>query len=114
MGINKSEYCQIQFTAVSRVTCLEIADYLLANSLASCVQIIDPITSIYKWKGQTHKEQEVLCILKTTTELFDKVEKEIKRLHPYEVPEIIAMPILKGNRDYLNWIKKNTKKSLKK
>jgi periplasmic divalent cation tolerance protein len=72
--------------------------------LAACVQITGPITSIYRWKGKVENVQEWLCMIKTREELFDKVETAIKKLHSYETPEIVAVPIVKGSKEYLTWI----------
>ena len=63
-----------------------------------------PIESIYRWKGKVENAQEWLCLIKTRDDLYNKVETAIKKLHSYETPEIIAMPVVKGSKEYLSWI----------
>jgi periplasmic divalent cation tolerance protein len=95
---------QVLTTTDTKQAAEEIARVLVESRLAACVQIIGPITSIYRWKGKVEQAKEHLCIIKTRAALFRKVEAEIKRLHSYEVPEIIALPISKGSRRYLAWL----------
>jgi Uncharacterized protein involved in tolerance to divalent cations len=82
----------------------KIAQYLVEQKLAACVQITGPITSIYRWKGKVENAQEWLCLIKTRDDLYNKVEAAIKKLHSYETPEIIAVPIIKGSTEYLSWL----------
>lgn len=87
-----------------------IADSLVKEKLAACVNIVSGLTSIYEWKGKIEKAKEVLLVIKTQKKLFVKLEESIKKLHPYDVPEIIALPITAGNKPYLNWIQTTVKK----
>ena len=100
-------YIQITTTTETKEQAEKIAQYLVETKLAACVQITGPITSIYRWKGKVENAQEWLCLIKTQDDLYNKVEAAIKNLHPYETPEIIAMPIVKGSKEYLNWIDEN-------
>ena len=77
---------------------------LVQQSLAACVQVGAVVTSIYRWKGSTEKSLERLILIKTRSELFSRVEAAIRAAHPYEVPEIIAMPVCAGHAPYLAWI----------
>ncbi len=86
----------------------DIARFLVQNRLAACVNIIDPIRSIYSWKNEIYDEKEILMVIKTRRALFEKLTLEIKRMHSYEVPEIISTPIENGLPSYLNWIDQNT------
>ncbi len=97
-------YIQISTTTETKEQAESIAQYLVEQNLAACVQITGPITSIYRWKGKVENAQEWLCLIKTRDELFEKVEAAIKKLHPYETPEIIAVPVVKGSKEYLNWL----------
>jgi periplasmic divalent cation tolerance protein len=97
-------YIQITTTTETKEQAEKIARHLVESKLAACVQITGPITSIYRWKGKMENSQEWLCLIKTREDFFDKVEAAIKKLHPYETPEIVAVPIVKGSREYLNWI----------
>jgi periplasmic divalent cation tolerance protein len=97
-------YIQITTTTETKEQAEKIAKHMVEAKLAACVQIVGPITSIYRWKGKVENAQEWLCLIKTKDDLYNKVEAAIKSLHPYETPEIIAVPILKGSKEYLNWL----------
>jgi periplasmic divalent cation tolerance protein len=97
-------YIQISTTTETKEQAQKIAQYLVEAKLAACVQITGPITSIYRWKGKMENAQEWFCLIKTTDDLYNKVEAAIKDMHTYETPEIIAVPIVKGSKEYLNWI----------
>lgn len=87
----------------------KITSHLLEERLAACVTISPASQSLYWWKGQIAKEPEHILFIKTKADLYPELEKKIREIHPYEVPEIIALPIQKGLTDYLNWIDKETK-----
>ena len=87
----------------------KISDSLLKKKLVACVNILPVIKSEYWWKGKIESHSEVLMITKAKTKLYDVIEKEVKKLHPYTVPEILAFKIDKGNKDYLDWISEVTK-----
>lgn len=99
-------------TTVSKKTDAEkIAKYLIDKRLGACAQIAGPLKSIYRWKGKIETAKEFVCVIKTRKSLYKKVEKQIKKLHPYEVPEIIAIPITESSKDYLEWLSDNTIKN---
>jgi Uncharacterized protein involved in tolerance to divalent cations len=100
-------FIQVFTTTETKEEAEKIAQYLVEQKLAACVQITGPIGSTYRWKGKVENTQEWLCLIKTQDDLYDKVEAAIKSLHPYETPEIIAVPIVKGSKEYLNWIDEN-------
>ena len=86
-----------------------IARALVERRLAACVNIVAPINSLYVWQGETHDDQEVLLIVKTRAGLFEgELIPAVKAAHPYDVPEIIALPVLLGDQDYLDWIEAET------
>ena len=87
----------------------KIGKLLVEEGLAACCTIIQPVESIFKWKDAIHVEQETLIISKTREELFSALEKRVKQLHGYEVPEIVAIPITQGSKSYLDWIVKETR-----
>ena len=97
-------YIQVMTTTETKEQAQTIAQHLVERKLAACVQITGPITSIYRWKGKVENAQEWLCLIKTQDDLYNKVEAAIKSLHPYETPEIIAVPIIKGSKEYLSWL----------
>jgi periplasmic divalent cation tolerance protein len=86
----------------------QIARVLVEKNLVACVNIIPEIRSIYSWQGELCDETEILLIMKTRSELYAELESAVKALHPYEVPEIIALDIQKGLTDYLRWIDETT------
>jgi len=97
-------YIQIITTTEKKEDAEKIAMTLVEKRLAACVQIAGPITSLYRWKGNIEIAQEWQCWIKSKEVLYKEIEKAIKSVHPYEVPEIIAMPIVAGSRDYLEWL----------
>jgi periplasmic divalent cation tolerance protein len=101
-------YIQISTTTETKEEAKKIAQYLVEQKLAACVQITSPIESTYRWKGKVKTAREWLCLIKTRASLFNKVETAIKKLHSYETPEIIAIPIIKGSKQYLNWLDNET------
>lgn len=103
-------YCVINCTTANKENAVNIAKELLAKKLIACCNIVPSITSVYEWKEELCCDEECLMIIKTRTALFEKIKEEIKKLHTYEVPEIICLPITKGSNEYLDWINKNTKK----
>jgi len=99
-----TEYIQVLTTVENKADAENIAKSLVEKRLAACVQIIGPLTSYFHWQGKLDTAAEYLCLIKSRDDLFVKLETEINNLHPYELPEIIATPITKGGKDYLNWM----------
>jgi len=95
-------------TAKDNSEARSIADRLVGQKLAACVNIIDDIQSIYQWEGKLQDDREVMLIVKSRTDLFERIAAEVKAMHSYSVPEIIALPIVAGHKDYLNWINEST------
>ncbi|HYE75867.1 MAG TPA: divalent-cation tolerance protein CutA [Blastocatellia bacterium] len=87
-----------------------IAQLLIEKELAACVQILPPMTSIYRWQGKIEKAIEHLLLIKTRRELYPSIESEIRFNHPYQTPEIIVLSIEDGSKDYLSWLNEATKK----
>ena len=85
----------------------KIANSLVAEKLAACVNRIAGVQSTYVWKGELQNDAEVLLVIKTTTEKLATVEARIKALHPYEVPEFVVLPVIAGSREYLEWVRKS-------
>ncbi len=95
-------------TAGSAEEAATIGRTLVEERLGACANIVPNIRSIYRWKGKIYDEQEFLIIIKTRTSLFPALEKRIKELHSYEVPEIISFPIARGLPQYLEWVSMET------
>ncbi len=98
------EFIQVITTTASREDADRISRRLVETRLAACVQIIGPITSIYRWKGRIETAGEWLCLIKSRWERYGSIERTIRSLHTYEIPEIIAVPVNAGSRDYLEWL----------
>ncbi len=103
-------YVQVITTVSKKTDAEKMGKCLIDKRLAACVQIAGPVESVYRWKGRIETAKEFVCVIKTRKSLYKKVEKKIKELHPYEVPEIIAIPITEGSRDYLRWLSDETLK----
>lgn len=86
-----------------------LAASLVGERIAACVTILPQVQSIYRWKGDVCNESEVLCMVKTRRSLFDTLREHVLRMHPYEVPEIISLPMVEGHLPYLSWIFSETR-----
>lgn len=95
---------QIVTTTSSREDALRIAERLVADRLAACVQVEGPIRSVYRWQGQVESADEWRCTAKTLAHRYDAVERTIRQLHPYDEPEIVATRIEGGSASYLRWL----------
>ncbi|AFY58963.1 uncharacterized protein involved in tolerance to divalent cations [Rivularia sp. PCC 7116] len=98
-----TDYGIVLVTTGSQKEAEQIANVLVEANLAACVSF-SPISSIYTWQGKVHNDQEWQLFIKTDLSRFPTLEAKILELHSYEVPEIIAIPILKGHQPYLQWI----------
>jgi len=103
-----SDYILVFCTINSKEQARKIANVLVKDRLAACVNIVNGVSSVYFWDGKIVEDDEFLMIIKSKSSLFDQLEHKIKEIHPYEVPEIISVEIEKGSEPYLDWIKNNT------
>lgn len=94
----------IMVTASSRRECRKIARRLIEGKLAACVNITQPIQSVYWWEGKIDHGKEFLMFIKSSRDLFPQIKAEISLIHSYHTPEIICLPIIDGSRNYLQWI----------
>ncbi len=99
------EYTVVFITAPDEEEAARIARIIVEERLAGCVNIVKGIRSIYSWEGKVEDEHEVLMIVKTKRVLFTELEKRVKELHSYSVPEIISLPIIEGSEGYMEWLK---------
>jgi len=104
------EYIEVITTTEKKEDAERLAKTLVEKRLAGCVQTVGPITSTYRWKGNMEKTEEWLCLIKSKKDLYEELEKSIKEIHPYETPEIIALPIIAGSEEYMNWLSNELKK----
>ncbi|RME07444.1 MAG: divalent-cation tolerance protein CutA [Anaerolineae bacterium] len=102
--------CTVLITAPDEQSANALAEALVSERLAACVNILPGLTSVYRWQGEVQREGEILLLAKTQKALLDSGEfvRRVKALHPYEVPEVIALPIVAGAADYLAWVEENT------
>jgi periplasmic divalent cation tolerance protein len=99
-----TEYIQVLTTTEKREDAEKIAKTLVEKRLAACIQIMGPMLSTYWWKNHVETAEEWLCIIKSKLKLYEELEKSIRQIHPYEVPEILAIPVIVGSKDYLGWL----------
>jgi len=98
-------YLIVFVTASSREEAVKIVRTLLEERLIACGNIVDSVSSFFWWKGEIEEEKEVLVIMKSNEKLFKKLSKRVTELHSYDVPEILALPIVDGSPSYLDWLK---------
>ena len=104
------EYIQVFVTNDKKEDAEKIARVLVKDRMAGCTQIVGPIVSTYWWKGNIETAEEWLCLIKSKKSLYQKIEKVVKEMHTYETPEIIAIPIVDGSKDYFEWLKNEVEK----
>lgn len=101
-------YILVLCTAEDQKQGKQIAKELVREELAACVNILPKVSSVYRWEGRLLEDEESIMLIKTKTELFEKLKTRIIELHTYDLPEIIAFEINDANKSYLNWIDKET------
>ena len=97
----------VLMTAGSSEEASRLAEMLVGAHLAACVQIMPQMESVYRWKGSVHREPEFLLLAKTTSACFDELEREVRALHTYDNPEIVAVPVSHISASYLEWVTSN-------
>jgi periplasmic divalent cation tolerance protein len=95
-------------TAANGEEATRLAEMLVGAHLAACVQILPEMESVYRWQGKVERQAEVLLIAKTVRGKFDELEREVRALHSYDTPEIVAVPIVTGSAPYLEWLNQAT------
>ena len=104
MNEGTTPYLLALTTCPDRDTAEALGSALVEGRLAACVSVVDGVTSIYPWEGQVQRDNECLLLIKTRRELFDTLRDEVVSRHPYELPEILAVPVACGLDGYLRWI----------
>ena len=99
-----TDYIQVMTTMADQAEARKLAEMLVEARLAGCVQLIGPMTSVYRWQGRVQTETETLLLIKSRQELFPALAEFIAANHPYEVPEIMAVPVVAGGQSYLSWL----------
>ncbi|GMR09047.1 MAG: divalent-cation tolerance protein CutA [Gammaproteobacteria bacterium] len=103
-GFSMADQQIVLCTCPDRASAEIIATAVVERGLAACVNIVPDLTSIYKWQGKLDRASELLLLIKSTASVYEQLQQTIQSLHPYELPEIIAVPIEAGFPPYLNWI----------
>ena len=103
-----TEYVMVICNCPDHQVAEQLSETLVSEKLAACVNIMPEMKSVYRWQSEVENDLEVQIQIKTILNLYDKLRQRIEVLHPYEVPEIIAIPILRGNPSYMQWITENT------
>ncbi len=106
-----TNYIQVVTTTENEADAMRIAQTLVEQRLAACVQVSGPVTSTYRWQGKTETASEWRCVAKSQATLYDRIEEAIRREHPYDVPEILATPIAAGSESYLRWMDEQLKRT---
>ena len=104
-----AEYIQIFTTTEKKDDAEVISREMVEKRLAACAQVVGPIMSTYWWKEEIERTEEWLCIMKSRRDLYHELENAVKSIHPYEVPEIVALPIVSGSQSYLKWLDQEVK-----
>jgi periplasmic divalent cation tolerance protein len=104
MPETKDVVITVMMTAGSREEAVRLAEMLVGARLAACVQILPEMESVYHWQGEVRRDPEVLLLAKTTQARFPLLEREVRALHSYETPEIIALPVTAVSAPYLEWL----------
>lgn len=100
-----SDCIVVLVTVNGRTEAEHMAEALVAERHAACVNLVGPIRSIYRWQNAVQHDEEMLLIIKTRAALFDALASQVRALHSYETPEIIALPITAGSHAYLDWLR---------
>ncbi|HEX6717384.1 MAG TPA: divalent-cation tolerance protein CutA [Pyrinomonadaceae bacterium] len=104
MSDNTADAILVFMTAANGEEATRLADMLVGAHLAACVQILPEMESVYRWQGKIERQSEVLLLAKTTRAKFEELEREVRALHSYDTPEIIAVPLVAGSASYLEWL----------
>ncbi|NDJ54793.1 MAG: divalent-cation tolerance protein CutA [Chloroflexi bacterium] len=108
---DSQEYVQILTTTEYKDDASKIARQVVEGRLAACVQIIGPITSTYWWDDAVQEDEEYLCLIKSRADRVAQLKQTIAEVHPYDVPELLVVPVLDGGTDYLEWISEQVRPS---
>lgn len=98
------DHCLVITTCPDKETAAALARHLVEGRLAACVNIVPGIRSVYQWKGELVTEDEHLLLVKSRRDVYPQLEAAIRANHPYELPEVVMVPIAQGSIDYLNWL----------
>ncbi|MDX1454825.1 MAG: divalent-cation tolerance protein CutA [Gammaproteobacteria bacterium] len=106
--MSNPEHCVVYVTCPTEAKAGQIASALVEEKLAACANIVPGLRSVYAWQGRIENDPEVLLIIKSRIALLDALTARVNELHDYDVPEVIALPIIGGSKDYLDWLAEET------
>jgi periplasmic divalent cation tolerance protein len=104
-----ARHCQVSTTLDTRDAAAELAASAVRARLAACAQVLGPVTSTYRWQGRVETAQEWLVVFKTAADRYQELAAHLRERHPYELPEIIATPVVAGDPGYLDWLAEQTR-----
>jgi periplasmic divalent cation tolerance protein len=107
--MSDTEVIMVITNTPDRATAERIADALVTGGVAACVNIMAECSSVYRWQGKLEHASEIPLLIKTTRAAYPRLEEQLRKLHPYELPEIIALPISAGLPEYLSWVNTETR-----
>jgi periplasmic divalent cation tolerance protein len=99
-----AEAVVVLMTVPNAEVATQLSETLVGEGLAACVNVLPEVQSTYRWQGKIERDRELLCLVKTTAEAFERLRARVVALHPYEVPEVIALPVVAGHEPYLRWL----------
>lgn len=106
--MSEAEVLLVITNVPDRATAERVAEALVTNGVAACINILAECTSVYQWEGKLNHTSEVPLLIKTTRTAYARLESALRELHPYELPELIAVPVTAGLPAYLNWVVQET------
>jgi periplasmic divalent cation tolerance protein len=106
--MNENEILLVFTNLPDRAAAEHVADTLVTEGVAACVNVLGECASVYRWQGKVERASEVPLLIKTTRAAYPRLESALRELHPYELPEIIALPVSAGLPEYLNWVAEQT------
>jgi len=113
MSVEASDAIVVFMTAASGEEATRLAEMLVGAELAACVQILPPMESVYRWQDRVERQSEVLLIAKTLRSKFEELDREVRAMHSYEVPEVAAVPVRAISQPYLDWLMETIESSPK-
>jgi periplasmic divalent cation tolerance protein len=108
MHAPETEFCLLYVTCPNDAVAVDLGKSAVLKKLAACANILPEVRSIYEWKGELQEEREVLLLLKTRSSLVEALRSELESQHPYEVPSLVALPLVSGNASYFEYIRAQT------
>jgi periplasmic divalent cation tolerance protein len=104
-----TDVIQVATTTDSLEAAQSLARHLVTQRVAACVQVVGPVRSCYRWQGEIQNDEEWQCVAKTRADAFQRLDSAIREVHTYDVPEILATPVVAGSREYLEWVDQQTR-----